>query len=277
MAAWKRGPEAGYNGRCAGHFCGAVHLEPICKPWDRAPWNGKSKLCFPAKRHHQAKQKSTRYMKNEATTVKAKPTSRARYTPEDDSLILQLKEKGLSSVEIAERSPGRTPGAIEVRYHTWLKAANTSRRRARQPRDHSQPPSVDDHVDDESGGSKLVLTAAEGRRERILQDNDIYQARLLNSAHFSPPAGRVWLLRFSLLLAPRLRCLVFACPCVCIGTGGSFCILSLLGLLAYRTVGNLSAEEKQLLISTTATHGDGDATQGGAETSKPRSRSRGSR
>jgi hypothetical protein len=97
---------------------------------------------------HPAKQKSTRYTKNEATTAMARPISRARYTLEEDAEIRQLKEKGLSWAEIAKYFPGRTPRAIEVRYHTKLKTANTSRRRAQQPRDHSQMPLV---VDDDAG------------------------------------------------------------------------------------------------------------------------------
>ncbi|KAK4148590.1 hypothetical protein C8A00DRAFT_19606 [Chaetomidium leptoderma] len=41
-----------------------------------------------AKRHHPAKQKSTTFMKNEATSAKAKPSlGRARYTLEDDAKI----------------------------------------------------------------------------------------------------------------------------------------------------------------------------------------------
>jgi hypothetical protein len=46
MAAWKRSPEAGYSGWFTGYFRSTVHLGPMCKLWDRAPWKGKSKLRF---------------------------------------------------------------------------------------------------------------------------------------------------------------------------------------------------------------------------------------
>jgi hypothetical protein len=42
--------------------------------------------------------------------------------PADDAKICQLKKQGLSLRDIAEHFPGRTPGAIEVRYHTKLKS-----------------------------------------------------------------------------------------------------------------------------------------------------------
>jgi hypothetical protein len=66
------------------------------------------------KRHRPARQKS-----NGTTKLKNKPTStsrRARYTPADDATILRLKGQGLSWIEIAEQFPGRSAGAIEVRY-----------------------------------------------------------------------------------------------------------------------------------------------------------------
>jgi len=72
-----------------------------------------------AKRHHPARQKS-----NKITKHKDKPTStsrRARYTPADDAKILELKGQGLSWVKIAEQFPGRSAGAIQVRYQTKLK------------------------------------------------------------------------------------------------------------------------------------------------------------
>ncbi|KAK4243485.1 hypothetical protein C7999DRAFT_44716 [Corynascus novoguineensis] len=74
-----------------------------------------------AGRHCPARQKS-----NRITEHKDKPTStsrRARYTPADDAKILRLKVQGLSWIEIAEQFPGRSAGAIEVRYHTKLKTA----------------------------------------------------------------------------------------------------------------------------------------------------------
>ncbi len=50
----------------------------------------------------------------------------------DDSKICQLRKQGLSWFDIAEHFPGRTPGAIEVRYHTKPKSTNPSLRRASQ-------------------------------------------------------------------------------------------------------------------------------------------------
>ncbi|KAK4243538.1 hypothetical protein C7999DRAFT_44666 [Corynascus novoguineensis] len=66
----------------------------------------------------------------------------ARYTGDDDAEILQLKEKGMSWVEIAKHFPGRS------------KTANTSRRGVRQPHDHSQTPLV---VDGHSSEEEWVL------------------------------------------------------------------------------------------------------------------------
>jgi hypothetical protein len=56
--------------------------------------------------------------------IKGKPTStsnRARYTPADDAKILELKGRGLSWSAIAREFPGRSAGAIQVRYQTKLK------------------------------------------------------------------------------------------------------------------------------------------------------------
>jgi hypothetical protein len=89
-----------------------------------------------AKRHRLARQKSKGSTKDED-----KPTStsrRARYTPADDAKIRQLKEQGLSWIAIAKHFPGRSAGAIEVRYHTKLKTADPSRSGSRQFCDHSQ-------------------------------------------------------------------------------------------------------------------------------------------
>jgi len=80
-----------------------------------------------AKRRRPARQKSKGSTKDED-----KPTStsrRARYTPADDAKIRQLKEQGLSWIAIAKHFPGRSAGAIEVRYHTKLKTADPSRGR----------------------------------------------------------------------------------------------------------------------------------------------------
>ncbi len=72
-----------------------------------------------AKRHRPARQKS-----NGTRKCKGKPAStsrRARYTPADDAKILELKGQGLSWSAIAEEFPGRSAGAIQVRYQTKLK------------------------------------------------------------------------------------------------------------------------------------------------------------
>jgi hypothetical protein len=96
-----------------------------------------------AKRHHSAKQKSARHTKNEATAAKAKPSSRrARYLPEDDAKICQLREQGLSWIAIAKHFPGRSAGAIDVRYHTKLKHTETSQHGAPQFCDSPRTPSV---------------------------------------------------------------------------------------------------------------------------------------
>lgn len=96
-----------------------------------------------AKRHHPAKQKNARHTKNEATAPKAKPSSRrARYLPEDDAKICHLKEQGLSWIAIAENFPGRSAGAIKVRYHTRLKNTKTSQCGAPRFCDSPQTPLV---------------------------------------------------------------------------------------------------------------------------------------
>jgi hypothetical protein len=58
------------------------------------------------------------------TKDKDKPTStsnRARYTPADDAKILRLKGQGLSWSAVAKEFPGRSAGAIQLRYQTKLK------------------------------------------------------------------------------------------------------------------------------------------------------------
>ena len=67
----------------------------------------------------------------------------------DDAKISRLKEQGLSWVAIAEQFPGRSPGAIEVRYHTKLKTKSS--RRAPQLCDDSRTPSVVGDAGDEEG------------------------------------------------------------------------------------------------------------------------------
>ena len=88
-----------------------------------------------AKRHRPARQES-----NGTTKHKDKPTStsrRARYTLAHNVKILRLKGQGLSGIEIAEQLPGRSAGAIEVRYYTKLKTADPSRNGSRQLCDDS--------------------------------------------------------------------------------------------------------------------------------------------
>ncbi|KAK5651065.1 hypothetical protein OQA88_13713 [Cercophora sp. LCS_1] len=99
----------------------------------------------PAKRHRSARQRSTRSTNDEDTAANSKPTPRrARYTPQDDAKIRQLKEQGLSWMAIAEQFPERSPGAIELRYHTKLKT-NPSRGVPQLP----QTPSVVDDPGEE--------------------------------------------------------------------------------------------------------------------------------
>ena len=74
---------------------------------------------------------------------------RARYTPADDAKVRQPKEQGLSWIAIAEQFPERSPGAIEVRYHTKLKTKSS--RGAPQLSDDSRTPSVVGDAGDEEG------------------------------------------------------------------------------------------------------------------------------
>lgn len=46
----------------------------------------------------------------------------AKFTVYDDQLIIQLRESGKAWKEIAKFLPGRSPGALQVRYSTKLKA-----------------------------------------------------------------------------------------------------------------------------------------------------------
>ncbi|KAJ2983957.1 hypothetical protein NQ176_g317 [Zarea fungicola] len=47
--------------------------------------------------------------------------SRAKFTQEEDQIIIHLRNNGQSWKEIAEKLPGRSPGALQVRYSTKLK------------------------------------------------------------------------------------------------------------------------------------------------------------
>lgn len=99
-----------------------------------------------AQKQRPARQRSTRSPKDENPPADSKSTSSsrgARYTSEDDTKIRQLKERGLSWPAIARHFPGRTAGAIEVRYHTKLKTADPTPNGSRQLRDCSRAPSAE--------------------------------------------------------------------------------------------------------------------------------------
>ena len=97
------------------------------------------------KRRRPARQKSKGITKDKPTST----LNRARYTPADDAKILRLKGQGLSWSAIAKQFPGRSPGAIEVRYHTKLKT--NSSRGAPQLCNDSRTPSVVGDAGDEEG------------------------------------------------------------------------------------------------------------------------------
>lgn len=50
---------------------------------------------------------------------------RARFTPDEDQLIVRLRNNGKTWKAIAEQIPGRSPGALQVRYSTKLKISAT--------------------------------------------------------------------------------------------------------------------------------------------------------
>ncbi|KAK0702719.1 hypothetical protein B0H67DRAFT_650083 [Lasiosphaeris hirsuta] len=94
------------------------------------------------------RQRSIIPTKDEYTTGNSKPTlRRLRYTPQDDANIRQLRDQGLSWLTIAEQFPGRSPSAIEVRYHTKLKT--TPSREIPQLRDDPRAPLVVDDAGEE--------------------------------------------------------------------------------------------------------------------------------
>lgn len=114
-----------------------------------------------AKRRRQARQRS-----NGSTKDEDKPTStskRARYTPADDAKICQLKEQGLSWIAIAKQFPGRSVGAIEVRYHTKLKTADPSRSGSRELCDHSR--ALSPVVGDDGGEEEFPVGEICGERK----------------------------------------------------------------------------------------------------------------
>ncbi|KAK4119396.1 hypothetical protein N657DRAFT_637326 [Parathielavia appendiculata] len=104
-----------------------------------------------AKQRRVAKQSSTLSKRGEKSAVQPTSTStskRAGYTAEEDAKIHQLKEQGLSWLEITEHFPGRTPGAIRVRYHNKLKPTS-SRSESQKLCDYPQTRSVVDNARDE--------------------------------------------------------------------------------------------------------------------------------
>lgn len=50
---------------------------------------------------------------------------RARFTEEEDRIIVNLRKKGQPWKKIAQRLPGRSAGALQVRYSTKLKTKST--------------------------------------------------------------------------------------------------------------------------------------------------------
>ncbi|ODQ63099.1 hypothetical protein NADFUDRAFT_48317 [Nadsonia fulvescens var. elongata DSM 6958] len=57
-------------------------------------------------------------------SMKSKP-AKPKFTPDDDTLLIHLKEdQKYTWKQIAKRFPGRTPGALQVRYCTRLKNKN---------------------------------------------------------------------------------------------------------------------------------------------------------
>ena len=110
-----------------------------------------------AKRRRPAREKS----KGSTTKHKDKPTStsrRAKYTPADDAKIRQLKEQGLPWIAIAKQFPGRSAGAIEVRYHTKLK--NTSPSQSAAP--EWEVDRICGHRELPGGGMKLLVRGEGG-------------------------------------------------------------------------------------------------------------------
>lgn len=51
--------------------------------------------------------------------------ARAKFTPEEDQFILHLRRNSRTWKEIAELLPGRSPGALQVRYSTKLKSKSS--------------------------------------------------------------------------------------------------------------------------------------------------------
>lgn len=51
---------------------------------------------------------------------------RAKFTPPEDQLIIRLRNSGKTWKEIANQIPGRSPGALQVRYSTKLKSKSVT-------------------------------------------------------------------------------------------------------------------------------------------------------
>ncbi|KAK3306820.1 uncharacterized protein B0T15DRAFT_552902 [Chaetomium strumarium] len=111
------------------------------------------RVTMDAQKQRPTRERSMRSKTPENPPADSKPTStsgRARYTPEDDAKIRQLKEQRLSWLAIAKQLPGRTAGAIETIYYTKLKTADATQNGARQLRGYSPAPSpVTDNADGE--------------------------------------------------------------------------------------------------------------------------------
>lgn len=92
----------------------ALQWDSDCKNWsadcDSAPRSSFSSSGMP---------ESTPLQPEEAHCYQAR---RTKFTAEDDRLITYLRESGRTWKEIAKTLPGRSPGALQVRYSTKLKA-----------------------------------------------------------------------------------------------------------------------------------------------------------
>ncbi|KAK4107340.1 hypothetical protein N656DRAFT_849473 [Canariomyces notabilis] len=155
----------GYNGRFTADFVAQFTWGPCAihgmEQHGKENQIAVSSVKKTAKKHSPATERVVRSTKNKDTTADRKPTStsrRAKYTTEDDAKIRLLRNQGLSWLEIAERFPGRTPKAIEVRYHTKLIATNTPQSRSRHLYNSAPtPPVVHDASDEEGEAHKNVV------------------------------------------------------------------------------------------------------------------------
>lgn len=87
-----------------------------------------------------------------------------KFTPEDDSLLVDLKEnKSLTWKQIAEFFPGRSSGTLQVRYCTKLKAKTTqwTDETVRRLTFSNTDKSSDFHADPEASASSSRLRTRE--------------------------------------------------------------------------------------------------------------------